>query len=142
MKKLYETYAEVKHGGREGTVKVEETALELKLSLPKSLGGTGNGSNPEQLFAAGYSACFANAALHVAKMGKLDLEDVPVRADVTLNATETGAFALGVVLNATVDLPQEQAKELIAKADQVCPYSNGLRGGNAKVKILVNGEAI
>ncbi|MEF1283160.1 organic hydroperoxide resistance protein [Vibrio sp. M250220] len=127
--------------GRNGQVKTDDGLLDLELSYPKEMGGAGLATNPEQLFAAGYSACFSNAILHVAREAKVALKSAPVTAQVGIGPNQQGGFALTVSLVATLALPQEQALELVKVAHQVCPYSNAVRG-NIDVAVTVNGEAI
>jgi Ohr subfamily peroxiredoxin len=105
------------------------------------MGGSGAATNPEQLFAAGYSACFSNAILHVAREAKVAISQAPVTAEVGIGPNDNGGFALTISLAAEVDLPQEQALELTRVAHQVCPYSNAVRG-NIDVQVTVNGESI
>ncbi|KLN64688.1 organic hydroperoxide resistance protein [Vibrio sp. VPAP30] len=140
MTTLYKTKATAL-AGRNGLVKTDDGLLELELAYPKEMGGTGAAANPEQLFAAGYSACFSNAILHVAREGKMALKEAPVTAEVGIGPNEQGGFALTVSLAASIDLPQEQALELVRVAHQVCPYSNAVRG-NIDVEVTVNGQAI
>ncbi|MEX0335301.1 organic hydroperoxide resistance protein [Vibrio tubiashii] len=140
MTTLYKTQATAL-AGRNGLVKTDDGLLELELAYPKEMGGTGAATNPEQLFAAGYSACFSNAILHVAREGKVALKEAPVTAEVGIGPNEQGGFALTVSLAASIDLPQEQALELVRVAHQVCPYSNAVRG-NIDVEVTVNGQAI
>lgn len=140
MTTLYKTQATAL-AGRNGQVKTDDGLLELELSYPKEMGGSGAATNPEQLFAAGYSACFSNAILHVAREAKVALKNAPVTAEVGIGPNENGGFALTVSLAAELELPQEQARELTKIAHQVCPYSNAVRG-NIDVKVTVNGEAI
>lgn len=140
MTTLYKTQATAL-AGRNGSVKTDDGLLELELAYPKEMGGTGAATNPEQLFAAGYSACFSNAILHVAREGKVALKEAPVTAEVAIGPNEQGGFALTVSLAASIDLPQEQALELVRVAHQVCPYSNAVRG-NIDVEVTVNGQAI
>ncbi|NOH24009.1 organic hydroperoxide resistance protein [Vibrio europaeus] len=140
MTTLYKTQATAL-AGRNGLVKTDDGLLELELAYPKEMGGTGAATNPEQLFAAGYSACFSNAILHVAREGKVALKEAPVTAEVGIGPNEQGGFALTVSLAASIELPQEQALELVRVAHQVCPYSNAVRG-NIDVKVTVNGQAI
>ncbi len=101
----------------------------MKLVPPKSLGGSGvGGTNPEQLFAAGYAACFGSAAAHVARLEKLDPGTISVTAKVSLGAVGSG-FGLQVELIATIpNLPRDEAKALLETTHQVCPYSNATRG--------------
>ena len=105
------------------------------------MGGPGNGVNPEQLFAAGYAACFSNAVLHVAKIGKVAITEAPVSAVVGIGANDAGGFALTVALEVNLDLPQAEAEALVQHAHQVCPYSNATRN-NIDVKLSVNGTAL
>lgn len=116
-------------GGREGHSESDNKALSVKLSTPKELGGAGgDGTNPEQLFAAGYSACFLGALKFVASEQKLSLpESSSVSASVGIGPIPTG-FAIEVALEITLpEVPKEQALELIEKAHIVCPYSNATR---------------
>ncbi|HCH4653908.1 TPA: organic hydroperoxide resistance protein [Vibrio parahaemolyticus] len=140
MTTLYKTQATAL-AGRNGQVKTNDGLLDLELAYPKEMGGTDAATNPEQLFAAGYSACFSNAILHVAREAKVALKSAPVTAEVGIGPNESGGFALTVSLAAELDLPQEQALELTRIAHQVCPYSNAVRG-NIDVAVTVNGEAI
>ncbi|RDH45162.1 organic hydroperoxide resistance protein [Zooshikella ganghwensis] len=140
MKALYTTQATAS-AGRNGQVATDDGLLSLNLSYPKELGGSGEATNPEQLFAAGYSACFSNAILHVAREAKVKLAEAPVTAIVGIGPNETGGFALTVRLTAQLDLPNDQALQLVKAAHQVCPYSNAVRG-NIEVEVTVNGQII
>ncbi|MDA0147974.1 organic hydroperoxide resistance protein [Vibrio sp. LaRot3] len=140
MSTLYKTQATAL-AGRNGQVKTDDGLLDLELSYPKEMGGSGVATNPEQLFAAGYSACFSNALLHVAREAKVALKQAPVTAQVGIGPNEAGGFALTVSLQVELELPQSQALELTRVAHQVCPYSNAVRG-NIDVAVTVNGEAI
>lgn len=115
--------------GREGRAKSDDGALDVTLALPKALGGSGSGgTNPEQLFAAGYSACFGSALGHVARQQKVVTGPVSVTAKVSLGPAGAG-FGLAVDLVVAVpELPREQAMALVEAAHQVCPYSNATRG--------------
>ena len=128
-KVLYTAHA-TSTGGREGTSKSSDGALDVRLSTPKELGGAGGpGTNPEQLFAAGYSACFHSALQLVARKQKVDIEGSSVTAEVGIGKNGDGGFGLNVSL--LVDLPgvpEEQAQQLAEAADAVCPYSNAVRG--------------
>jgi Ohr subfamily peroxiredoxin len=126
-------------GGREGTSKSSDGVLDLKLSTPKELGGGGgSGTNPEQLFAAGYSACFIGALKFVAGQAKVALpQDLSVTGDVGIGPVPTG-FAIEVDL--TIKAPgmdQAQLQELVDKAHIVCPYSNATRN-NIDVRLHVS----
>ncbi|EGA66395.1 organic hydroperoxide resistance protein [Vibrio brasiliensis] len=140
MTTLYQTQATAL-AGRNGQVSTDDGLLDLELAYPKEMGGSGAATNPEQLFAAGYSACFSNAILHVAREAKVALKSAPVTAQVGIGPNQQGGFALTVSLAATLELPQQQALELVKVAHQVCPYSNAVRG-NIDVEVTVNGEAL
>ncbi|WP_063653533.1 organic hydroperoxide resistance protein [Aliivibrio fischeri] len=127
--------------GRNGQVKTDDNMLDLALSYPKEMGGTGEATNPEQLFAAGYSACFSNAILHVAREMKIKLTQAPVTAEVGIGPNSAGGFALTVALAVVLDLEDQQAQQLVKTAHQVCPYSNAVKG-NIDVKLSVNGVAL
>jgi lipoyl-dependent peroxiredoxin len=129
-KRLYTTSATAK-GGRDGRVTSDDGVLDVNVIPPKALGGSGaSGTNPEQLFAAGYSACFGSAVAHVARMQKLTTGPVAITAQVTIGPIPGGkGFGLAVELVADIpELPREQAQALIETAHQVCPYSNATRG--------------
>jgi len=140
MKALYSTQATAS-AGRNGNVATDDGKLSLALSYPKEMGGSGEATNPEQLFAAGYSACFSNALLHVAREGKLALTQAPVTATVGIGVREEGGFGLSVALAVDLELAQEQAVALVRNAHLVCPYSNAVRN-NIDVALTVNGQAI
>lgn len=127
-KRLY-TATATATGGRDGKVVSDDGALDLTVVPPKALGGSGAaGTNPEQLFAAGYSACFGSALAHVARAQKITTGPVAITAKVTLGPVGQ-AFGLAVDLTANIpELPREQAQALIEAAHQVCPYSNATRG--------------
>ncbi|MCP3697977.1 MAG: organic hydroperoxide resistance protein [Aliivibrio sp.] len=140
MTTLYTTTATAS-AGRNGQVTTDDNMLDLALSYPKEMGGTGEATNPEQLFAAGYSACFSNAILHVAREMKIKLTQAPVSAEVGIGPNTTGGFALTVALAVMLELDEEQAQQLVKTAHQVCPYSNAVKG-NIDVKLSVNGVAL
>ncbi|MBB34985.1 MAG: organic hydroperoxide resistance protein [Hirschia sp.] len=129
MKTLYSTQARAV-GGRTGHVKTNDGLLDVTLALPKEMGGAGGATNPEQLFAAGYAACFENAMRHIASTQKISLTGAAVTAHVSIGMKPEGpGFVLGVSLDAeTEGLSQSEAEELVAKAHEVCPYSNATRG--------------
>jgi osmotically inducible protein OsmC len=139
MTTLYSTKATAL-AGRNGSVATDDGKVSLELSYPKEMGGSGKGSNPEQLFAAGYAACFSNAILHVAGAAKIKLKAAPVTAEVGIVPREDGGFALTVSLDINLDLPQADADNLVKTAHQVCPYSNAVRN-NIDVQISVTGNA-
>ncbi len=128
-KTLYTAHATAT-GGREGTAKTDDGVLDVKLSTPKGLGGAGgDGTNPEQLFAAGYAACFIGAMKAVG--GKTDIKvpsDVSINSSVGIGPIPNG-FGIEVELNINLPgLDREAAEKLVAAAHQVCPYSNATRG--------------
>ena len=124
-------------GGRNGKAETLDGGFSVSLAMPKALGGTGNGANPEQLFASGYAACFDSALNHVARAEKISLKGSTVSVDVSLNPNETGGFALDVAIQAEIEgLDQNAAEALVAKAHAVCPYSNAIKG-NIDVKPAV-----
>jgi osmotically inducible protein OsmC len=125
-------------GGREGRVVSDDKVLDLELAIPTSMGGPGGEkSNPEQLFAAGYSACFHSALKLVAAAEKVDVSESAVTARVGIGANDTGGFGLQVELEAELpDVDRSVAEALVAKAHEVCPYSNATRG-NIDVTLTV-----
>lgn len=127
-------------GGRSGTVKSDDGLLDLGLALPRALGGSGGATNPEQLFAAGYAACFENAVIHVTRAAsqKVKDDDIVVIATVGMQPNDTGGFALTVALDVTITgVDQAAAEDIVAQAHAVCPYSNAVRG-NIDVGITVS----
>lgn len=125
-------------GGREGRVVSSDKVLDLDLAIPTSMGGPGGEkSNPEQLFAAGYSACFHSALKLVAAAEKVDVSESAVTAKVGIGANDAGGFGLQVELEAELpDVEQSVAEALVARAHEVCPYSNATRG-NIEVTLTV-----
>ncbi|HCT77003.1 MAG TPA: Ohr subfamily peroxiredoxin [Micromonosporaceae bacterium] len=138
MTPLYTAYATA-HGGRQGRTATNDGKLDLQLSHPVELGGDGEGTNPEQLFAAGYAACFTNALHTVARRMKVDATGAAVTAEVSLGAIGEGRYGLAVVLR--VALPEtiapEVATKLVDATHQVCPYSNATRG-NIDVQVTLS----
>ena len=136
MRALYTAEATA-HGGREGHVRSSDGILDLDLRVPKEMGGPGGpASNPEQLFAAGYSACFESALRGVARARKLPLPDAQITARVTLNLTDDRKYVLGVELRGRLDgLSEDDALALMRAAHEVCPYSNATRG-NIEVRLV------
>ncbi|MBT2620432.1 organic hydroperoxide resistance protein [Chryseobacterium sp. ISL-6] len=137
MKVLYSTAATAT-GGRNGHVKSENGVLDLEVRMPKGLGGANEDfTNPEMLFAAGYSACFDSALNLVIKQSKIKTGETKVTAKVSLGQLENGGFGLAVDLHTNIpEVSLEEAQSLIEKAHQVCPYSNATRG-NIEVKLSV-----
>jgi len=127
-------------GGRDGKARTSDGALEVSLATPKELGGTGGGNNPEQLFAAGYAACFLGAMKFAASQDKA-LPRVPADAAVTatvgIGPRADKGFGLAVALEVSLpEVDRAQAQALVAEADTICPYSHATRG-NIEVKISV-----
>lgn len=136
MKALYETSV-TSHGGRNGHIRSEDGILDLKVSTPKAMGGAGGATNPEQLFAAGYAACFENAILHVARQQKVSIKESEVIAKVAIGTNDSGGFQLAATLQVKLGgVDRAQAKALVDAAHQVCPYSNATRG-NIDVKLEI-----
>lgn len=135
-KVLYTAHAR-STGGRDGTAKTDDGLLDIKLAPPKAMGGNGNGTNPEQLFAAGYSACFMGAMKHVAGMKKLAMPaDAAIDASVDIGPIPQG---FGIAVKMVIHLPGMEravAEDLVHTAHQVCPYSNATRG-NIEVDLSV-----
>ena len=140
---LYTAEAHVTGGRAEGHGHTSDGALEVDLRLPKEMGGAGDGTNPEQLFAVGYASCFEGALGVVARRAKAEAGDVAIDSKVSLYPDGQGGFKLGVQLD--VNLPSvtdsDQAVELVRAAHQVCPYSNATRG-NIEVALTANGAAV
>lgn len=141
FKTLYSAKATVT-GGRSGHGKTDDGALEVDLSTPEGLGGAGgSGTNPEQLFAVGYAACFEGAIAGVAKSENADASDVSIHSTVDIGKTSSG---LGLQATLDVTLPNvddETAAVLVGKAHQVCPYSVATRG-NVEVTLIANGKTL
>lgn len=138
MSALYTAIATADGNGRNGRTRTNDGQLDVQLAFPKELGGSGAGSNPEQLFAAGYAACFSSALGMIAGQRKIDAKDAAVTAEVSLNPTDNGGFGLAVTLR--VELPEslqgDTGRELVEAAHQVCPYSNATRG-NIPVELVI-----
>jgi Ohr subfamily peroxiredoxin len=127
-KRLYTATASAT-SGREGRIKSDDGVLDHPVTMPRGLGGSGApGTNPEQLFAAGYAACFGSAAAHVARLQKINPGPIAITANVTIGTVGPG-FGLAVELVADIpELPRDQAEQLLRAAHEVCPYSNATRG--------------
>lgn len=137
QKVVYQAHATVT-GGRDGRAVSSDNVLDLKLTTPKEMGGAGGvGTNPEQLFAAGYSACFLGALKFVAGRAKVAIPDTTtVEGTVGFGPTATG-FGIEAELKVTIPgLPRDQAEALVNKAHEVCPYSNATRN-NIDVRLVV-----
>ncbi|CAA9197247.1 Organic hydroperoxide resistance protein OhrB [Flavobacterium bizetiae] len=137
MKTLYTTSVTAK-GGRNGQVKSENGILNLEVRMPKALGGASDDfTNPEMLFAAGYSACFDSALNRVIGLSKTQTGETSVAAKVSIGQNQDGGFGLAVELDVNIPgVSIEEAQELTQKAHQICPYSNATRS-NIEVKLLV-----
>ena len=143
VKILYTAHAHVTGGRADGHGYTDDGELEVNLRVPKEMGGAGGGTNPEELFAVGYAACFESAIGDVARRRHVDAGEVTIASDVSLLPTGDGGFKLAVTLD--VSLPavgdRETAVDLVRGAHQVCPYSNATRG-NIDVELRLDGETI
>jgi lipoyl-dependent peroxiredoxin len=141
-KAIYTAEAHVTGGRAEGHGKTGDGALEVDLRLPTEMGGEGGGTNPEQLFAVGYAACFEGAIGAVARRQKLETEDVAIDSKVSLHPGEERTFVISVELDVTLpSVEGDAAVELVREAHKVCPYSNATRG-NIDVKLSANGAEV
>lgn len=137
MKTLYTAEALATGAGRDGSGRSADGRLDLDLAVPKEMGGSGDGTNPEQLFAVGYAACFHSALQVVAREAKADLSDSSVGSRVHIGPTDEGGFRLAVELEVTLPhVGAETAQELADRAHEVCPYSHATRG-NIDVTVTV-----
>lgn len=137
MQVLYTASAHASGDGRDGHVRTTDGTVDLDLAVPKEMGGAGGAANPEQLFAAGYAACFHSALRVVARQAKVDVGGSTVDAEVGIGPNGNGGFGLAVGL--VVDLPAVEhavAEDLVGRAHQICPYSNATRG-NVEVTLTV-----
>ena len=140
MNTLYTAEALATGEGRDGHGRTSDGKLDLDLSIPKEMGGSGNGTNPEQLFAVGYAACFHSALRLVGRQENADVSDSAVGARVSIGALDSGGFGLAVELEVTLpNLDHDTALQLTEKAHQVCPYSNATRG-NIEVTLTVTDD--
>ncbi|MBV2366313.1 organic hydroperoxide resistance protein [Streptomonospora nanhaiensis] len=139
MKVMYTAEATVEGEGRKGRGRTADGRLDVELSVPKGLGGDdGPGTNPEQLFAVGYAACFHGALKKVARESGASLEGSTIDAKVSIGSVEDG-LSLAVELNVTVPgKPQEEVQKLVEAAHQVCPYSRATRGN---IEVTLNAVA-
>jgi lipoyl-dependent peroxiredoxin len=142
-KTLYTAQATVTGGRANGHGVTSDGALDVQLRAPAEMGGEGGGTNPEQLFAVGYAACFEGALGVAARREKVDVGDVSIVSRVSLGPTEDRGFGIAAELEVT--LPQisdpEQALRIVEAAHKVCPYSNATRG-NIDVRITANGREL
>jgi Ohr subfamily peroxiredoxin len=142
-KRLYTAEATVTGGREEGHGRTTNGELDVQLRLPTEMGGDGDGTNPEQLFAVGYAACFEGALGVVGRREKTDLGAVSIDSRVSLVSNDDRGFNVAVALDVTlpdVDDP-EQALKIVAAAHEVCPYSNATRG-NIDVELTANGQPV
>lgn len=138
MKTLYTARAEAS-GGRLGTAKSSDGVIDVKLTIPKAMGGPGTpgATTPEDLFAAGYAACFGSACDFMAKQMKIAVKKVTIIADVAIGSIEGGGFGLGVALDARLEgVSESDANKVVEAAHRICPYSNATRN-NIRVDIKV-----
>jgi osmotically inducible protein OsmC len=140
MDAIYTTEALSTGAGRDGHISALNGALELELRQPKEMGGSGDGVNPEALFASGYAACFHSALQLVARQQKVQLGDSSVGARVSIGDNGEGGFKLAVQLEVVIpELDHDQAQALADAAHQTCPYSNATRG-NIDVTVTVSDD--
>ncbi len=142
-KSLYTARAHVTGGRAEGHGVTSDGVLDIQLRTPTEMGGEGGGTNPEQLFAVGYAACFEGALGVVGRREKAELGDVAIDSAVSLITTENRGFNVAVTLDVTLPgvSDAEQAISIVAAAHEVCPYSNATRG-NVEVTLTANGEPV
>jgi osmotically inducible protein OsmC len=140
---LYTAKAHVTGGRAAGHGRTDDGALEVDLRLPTEMGGTGGGTNPEELFAVGYAACFEGALGVVARRAKAETGDAAIDSEVSLSPDGKGGFVLSVVLSVTLPSIEDPATavELVRAAHQVCPYSNATHG-NIDVVLTANGASV
>ena len=141
LKKVLYTAEAIVEGGREGHGRTSDGRLEVDLSIPVALGGDdGPGTNPEELFAIGFAACFESALLGVARGRKLDTTDMRIASKVGIGPRDDGGFGLEVSLDLHApNISPTDARELMLRADERCPYSNATRG-NIVVLLSVDGQ--
>jgi lipoyl-dependent peroxiredoxin len=141
-KAIYTAEAHVTGGRAEGHGKTSDGELEVDLRLPTEMGGQGGGTNPEELFAVGYAACFEGALGAVARREKLEVGDVAIDSKVSLHPGPERTFVLSVELDVTLpSVEGDAAADLVREAHKVCPYSNATRG-NIDVTLTANGAAV
>lgn len=129
MTSIYTATALATGDGRNGRIESSDGVLTVDVRTPKEMGGAGGATNPEQLFAAGYAACFHSALRVVAQRSGADVTDSEVVADVSIGQNGSGGFGLAVGLEITLPhVEAEAAQQLVEQAHQVCPYSNATRG--------------
>jgi osmotically inducible protein OsmC len=142
-KVLYTAEATVTGGRAQGHGRTSDGLLEVDLRSPKEMGGEGDGTNPEQLFAIGYAACFEGALGVAGRRQRLETNDASINSKVSLLPTGDGGFKLAVALDVVLPSVTDpaQAVNVVRAAHQVCPYSNATRG-NIDVELTANGQAV
>ena len=140
---IYTAHAHVTGGRVAGHGRTSDGALEVDLRAPVEMGGEGGGTNPEELFAVGYAACFESALGSAARRRRLEIADAAIDSSVMLMPTKSRGYKLAVTLAVTLPSVDDEgeAAELVRAADQVCPYSNATRG-NIDVVLTANGHAV
>ena len=137
MEALYTAIAHASGGGRDGHVLSEDSRIDLDTRVPKEMGGTGDGTNPEQLFAAGYAACFLSAVHSVGRHLKVDTKDAGVSASISIGKVSELGYGLAAELDVYLpNVPADRRQEVVDLAHRMCPYSNATRG-NMDVKLSV-----
>jgi Ohr subfamily peroxiredoxin len=138
MQVIYTASATATGDGRNGHVRSSDGVLDLDLAVPKEMGGPGGAlTNPEELFAAGYAACFHNALKGVARRQKITLTDTAITVDVGIGPRDQGGYGLTVAIEAEIPgVDEATARDLIERAHQVCPYSNATRG-NVELAVTI-----
>jgi osmotically inducible protein OsmC len=141
-KVLYTANAHVT-GGRNGHGRTTDGELDVDLRIPTEMGGEGGGTNPEELFAVGWAACFESALAGVARRRQLDVGEVSIDSAISLSPVGDGSFRLSASLNVSIPSVSDRdvAADLIRGAHEVCPYSNATRG-NVDVELLLDGQAL
>ena len=142
MKVLYTAHATVTGGRDAGHGATADVTRDVQLRTPPELGGEGGGTNPEQLFAVGYAACFEGAIKTIARREKVDADAVSIDSSVSLGPGDDRSFTIAVGLDVTLpEFDDDRAVELVRAAHQVCPYSNATRG-NIDVTLTANGRPV
>ncbi|MDO9485732.1 MAG: organic hydroperoxide resistance protein [Actinomycetota bacterium] len=137
MQSMYTATATASGDGRNGHTRTSDGLLDVDVRIPKEMGGAGGATNPEQLFAAGYAACFHSALKMVATGTGADLEGTEITTRVSLGKLDSGGFGLSVEIDLYApELEAGQAQELLENVHAVCPYSNAIRG-NVDVKLTL-----
>ena len=139
MEALYTAIAHATGGGRNGHVLSEDNRIDMDVRTPREMGGSGEGTNPEQLFAAGWSSCFLNAVLGVGRRLKVDTTDAAVSASVSIGKISEYAFGLSGELDVYLpNVPADRKQEVVDLAHDACPFSNATRGNMDVVVTIVD----